>query len=94
MSSSVFFVNSPIVRIFAFFKQFDERTESSSSSTGVFNQLIILSSPSSLSSVPISSLSLKLINTAKCSFAILAASDKALSGVIVPSVQTSRTNLS
>ena len=36
MSSSVFLVNSPIVRMFAFFRQFEERTESSNSSTGVF----------------------------------------------------------
>ena len=53
---------APVEQIF---KQFDERTESSSSSTGVSRIFLIVSSPSSPSSPPEISLSLKLTKIAK-----------------------------
>ena len=96
ISASVFCTSSRIVRMFAFFRQLYERTDSSSSST-LLSRFSFDTAPCACSagaSGAWSAASSRLMKMFRCSRTSFAAFDTASRGVIAPLVQTSSVSFS
>ncbi len=94
ISCSVRCTSSPMRVMFAFWRQFAERTESSSSSTERKRFSLSGSSSPVATMTAVSSTSSKFTQIASCSRMIFAANATASCGFTAPFVQTSRMSLS